>query len=70
MTYRAKKVRTGAYTYRGFFVRNASEDVGYTMWNITEGNEFDSFPCEAANSFSQCKAIIDSWIESGDGAPV
>ena len=63
MTHKAKKLRAGEYEYRGYVVRNASEDVGYTMWNITPAGD-QWFAVDAANSFAQAKAMVDAWYSA------
>ena len=58
MTHKAKKLDAGRYQYRGYEIFNAKSYAGYTVWNISPEGEG---PCDAANTLSQAKAMIDGW---------
>ena len=68
MTYKAKKLWAGCYTYRGYRIEEMSRygDTGYgTTWAITNEAMGETEPAllHAANTLSDAKGWIDYWAD-------
>ena len=63
MIYKAKKISSGCYNYRGWEVVNM-EGYGSRHWNVCPPNQP---PSDSTNTLWQAKEMIDDYFDRGLG---